>query len=125
MLEPHSSTAAGLALGTSAGILSGTVLGADIQSLVIGLIASILVSAWLPAVSGRARAASAVALASLFAGEGALAAAIYMAPSLPGIDLETLKNVAATFIGACTPTLFPIFLSWAGRFGGAQGGDQK
>lgn len=125
MLEPHSSTASGLAIGTSAGILSGTYLGADIQALVIGLIASILVSAWLPAVSGRVRAASAVLLASLFAAEGALAVAIYMAPSIPGVELEHLKQLAATMIGACTPTLFPIFLSWAGRFGGTQGGDQK
>lgn len=57
MTEPN--TTVGLLVGSGIG-LTGTLLGAQVDALLLGLIAAVFVSIWLPAINDRLRAASAV-----------------------------------------------------------------
>jgi hypothetical protein len=66
MPEPNSTTI-GILAGTGIG-LTGTVMGAQVDALLMGMIAAVFVSIWLPSINDRLRAASAVGISSLLAG---------------------------------------------------------
>lgn len=118
MPEPHSTTA-GVIVGAGVGLTS-TVMGAQIDALLIGMIAAILMSFWLPAIDNVLRAASGVAMSSLCAGYGSPLAAGWLATQIGGMDASPLRLLMALVIGAAGPTLIPIALRRASSM--AQGG---
>lgn len=68
MAEPHS-VAAGILIGSGIG-LTGTVMGAHVDALLIGLVAAIFISVWLPTIDDKLKAAASVAMSALLAGYG-------------------------------------------------------
>lgn len=114
MPEPHA-TAAGLATGAAIGI-TGTIFGAQAEALLIGLVAAILISFWLPAIDDRKKAAASVALSALLAGYGAPVAAAWVAEQHSGITGgQPLQSLLALLIGVVCPTIVPVALGWAKR----------
>lgn len=115
MAEPHSTTAAGILLGTGIG-LTGTIMGAQVDALLLGMFAAILVSIWLPSINDRWRAASAVGLSSLFAGYGSPVATAWLAAEQSGLRADSpLRLLVALAIGAGGPTLVPVLIDRAKR----------
>ena len=114
MPEPHS-TAAGVLVGAGIG-LTGTVMGAQIDALMVGLIAAILISFWLPAVDNRGKAAASVALSSLLAGYGSPVAAAWLAADHAELASGSpLRLLLALIIGVTCPSLVPVAIGWAKR----------
>lgn len=111
MPEPHSTTAAGVAVGAGIG-LTGTVMGAQLDALLLGMLAASFMSFWLPAIDSRARAAAAVAMSSLLAGYGSPVAAAWLASEQHGFaDGGSLRLLLAVVIGSVGPTLVPVILT--------------
>lgn len=118
MPEPNSTTAGAL-VGAGIG-LTGSIMGAQLDALLIGMVAATLMSFWLPAIDSRPRAAAAVAMSSLFAGYGSPAAAAWVATHVVSADASALRIPMALLIGAASPTAIPLMLR---RFAGwSQGG---
>lgn len=114
MPEPHSTTL-GIAVGAGIG-LTGTVMGAQVDALIIGLVAAILISFWLPTIDDRKKAAASVAMSSLLAGYGSPVAAAWLAADQAEFSNGSpLRLLLALAIGAATPTLVPVILTWAKR----------
>ena len=114
MPEPNS-TAAGIIIGAGIG-LTGTVMGAQVDALMIGLIASVLISFWLPTIDDRKKAAASVALSSMLAGYGAPVAAGWLAGSQPELAAGSpLRLLVALALGALWPSLVPVIIGWARR----------
>lgn len=114
MPEPHS-TVAGIAVGAGIG-LTGTVMGAQVDALIIGLVAAVLISFWLPTIDDRKKAAASVAMSSLLAGYGSPVAAAWLAADQASFSNGSpLRLLLALAIGAATPTLVPVILGWAKR----------
>jgi len=114
MPEPNS-TAAGIIIGTGIG-LTGTVMGAQADALLIGLVAAILISFWLPAIDDRKKAAASVALSALLAGYGAPVAAGWLAGTQPELASGSpLRLLMALALGALCPTMVPVVIGWARR----------
>jgi len=110
MAEPHS-TAIGAATGAIAA-LPAMFLGAHVDALILGLMASIFISIWLPSVDDRAKAFSAVCLSSLLAGYGAPIAAAYAATQLPTVatQADQARLFLAVLIGIVSPALVPTLI---------------
>lgn len=116
MAEPHSTTAAGIAVGAGIG-LTGTFMGAHIDALLIGLLAAVFMSIWLPAISGKLQAASAVGMSSLLAGYGSPVASAWLAVEQTGFkDDPSLRLLFALLIGTTCPTLLPVAIDRARKF---------
>ena len=114
MPEPHATTA-GIIVGARIG-LTGSVMGAQIDALMIGLIAAILISFWLPSVDDRKKAAASVALSALLAGFGAPVAAGWLSGSQPELAAGSpLRLLVALGLGVLCPTLVPVIIGWARR----------
>ena len=114
MPEPHSTTI-GIAVGAGIG-LTGTVMGAQVDALIIGLVAAILISFWLPTIDDRKKAAASVAMSSLLAGYGSPVAAAWLEADQASFSSGSpLRLLLALAIGAATPTLVPVILVWAKR----------
>lgn len=111
MPEPHSTTA-GILIGTGIG-LSGTVLGAQVDALVVGLVGAIIVSIWLPAIDDRLKATAAVALSALGAGYFSPHAAVWLAAHLSLVDNpdSPLRLAAALAIGTVSPAIVPVAIT--------------
>lgn len=122
MPEPHSTTAAGVFVGAGIG-LTGTILGAQIDALLIGMFAATLMSFWLRTIDSVPRAAAAVAMSSLVAGYGSPLAAAWVASNMAVADAAALRMPLALAIGAAAPTLVPLFVRRAAGF--AQGGQSN
>lgn len=115
MPEPHSTTTAGIAIGTGIG-LTGTVMGAQVDALIVGLVAAILISFWLPTIDDRRKAAAAVAMSSLLAAYGSPVAAGWLAGTQPELAAGSpLRLLVALGIGAVCPTLVPAIIGRAKR----------
>lgn len=111
MTEPN--TTVGILVGSGIG-LTGTLLGAQIDALLLGLIAAVFVSIWLPAINDRLRAASAVAVSSLLAGYGSPVLASWLAAGQPGLAAgQDLRLLLAFVIGAVCPALMPAAIERA------------
>lgn len=123
MPEPHT-TAGGMIVGASIGI-TGSVLGAQIDALLLGLVASIFVSVWIPTVNDRFKAASAVAMSSLLAGYGSPVVASWLSSEQHGFaDGSPLRLLMALLIAIVTPTVIPVAVtrlqSFVASFGGGK-----
>jgi hypothetical protein len=106
MAEPHATTA-GLIAGAGIG-LTGTVMGAQVDALMMGMIAAVFVSIWMPSINDRIRAASAVAISSLLAGYGSPVLAGWLIAEQHGFSGGTeLRMLLAVLIGAVCPALMP------------------
>lgn len=114
MAEPNS-TAIGIVVGAGIG-LTGTVMGAQVDALIVGLVAAILISFWLPSINDRKRATAAVALSSLLAGYGSPVAAAYLAGEKYGLPAGSpLRLLLALVIGIACPAGIPMVLGWVKR----------
>lgn len=103
---------------TGAGISSITiVLGAQVDALVIGLIAAVFVSIWLESIDSRTKAASAVLFSAMLAAYGSPVAAGVLAANLPAaaVDAEALRLLLAMVIGGSAPSLVPLAIRYLGR----------
>lgn len=114
MAEPHS-TAAGVAIGAGIGI-TGTIFGAQADALLVGLVAAILISFWLPTIDDRRKASAAVALSALLAGYGSPVAAAWLSSEHGGFhDGSPLRLLIALVIGVVAPFGVPVALGWIKR----------
>lgn len=110
MPEPNSTTA-GIIAGTGIG-LTGTFMGAHVDALLIGLVAAIFVSIWLPAINDRIKATASVAMSALLAGYGSPVAAAWLATDQAGFaDGSPLRLLLALLIGAVAPAVTPVAIS--------------
>lgn len=115
MAEPHSATGAGILTGAGIG-LTGTVLGAQLDALVIGMMSATFMAIWLPSINDKLKSASAVAMGSMLAGYS-YPVANWVAKSFDGIDYsETLRLLMAALIGIAIPALLPTMLARARVF---------
>jgi hypothetical protein len=107
MTEPASTTT-GIVVGAGIG-LTGTILGAQIDALLMGMIAAVFASIWMPSIDNRIRAASAVAIATLLAGYGSPVLAHWLAATQPGLEEHgALRMLLAVLIGGGCPALLPV-----------------
>lgn len=110
MAEPHSSTAGGIITGASIG-LTGTIMGAQLDALVIGMFAATMMSIWLPSINDRLKSAAAVAMASILAGYSH-PVAIWLSRSFESVDYsDPLRLLMAAIIGMAVPALLPDILT--------------
>lgn len=118
MPEPHS-TSIGIAVGAGIG-LTGSVFGAQVDALLVGLVAAILISFWLPTIDDRKKATAAVALSSLLSGYLAPVAAPALSAWLATehavvSDGGPLRLLIALLIGIVAPSGLPVVLRWFNR----------
>lgn len=87
-------------------------MGAQIDALVVGLLAALFVSVWLDSIDNRIKAASSVLFSSLLAGYGSPVLAAWAASSVPGIlgAGSGLRMLGALCIGATAPVLVPVIM---------------
>lgn len=111
MPEPHSTTA-GIIIGGSIGI-TGSLFGAEIDALLLGMFSAIFVSIWLPTVNNRVKAAAAVAMSSLMAGYGSPVAVAWVASDQAALAASgsPLRLLMAIAIGAACPTVVPVAIA--------------
>ena len=111
MPEPHSTTAGIITCG-SIGI-TGSLFGAEIDALLLGMCSAIFVSIWLPTVNDRVKAAAAVAMSSLMAGYGSPVAVAWVASDQAALAASgsPLRLLMAIAIGAACPTVVPVAIA--------------
>lgn len=111
MPEPHSTTA-GIIIGGSIGI-TGSLLGAQLDALLLGMCSAIFASIMLPSVNDRTKAAAAVALSSLMAGYGSPVAVAWVASDQAALAASgsPLRLLMAIAIGAACPTVVPVAIA--------------
>ncbi len=115
MIDQHSTIA-----GAAAGGVTSTIsifMGAQVDALVIGLIAAVFVSIQLDMIDNRIKAASAVLFASLLAGYGSPVVAEWVASNTTSIaaNAEALRLLAALIIGGSAPSLVPLGIKFLGK----------
>lgn len=129
MPEPHTSALLGGAAAAApiSVIVGGTLLGAQIDALLVGLLSALFVSAWLHEINSVLRSAAACLFASLVAGYGSPAAASVLVGMLPaGQDANNLRLLSAMGLAAIAPGVVPLLLARArgyaqsGQMGGRQ-----
>lgn len=122
MADPHS-TVAGALIGAGAGA-STIFMGAQVDALVIGLVAAVFVSIQMDMIDNRLKAASAVLFASLLAGYGSPVAAEWVVGHVDaiGANANALRLLMALSIGAVAPSLVPLGIRFLSKKieGGAQ-----
>lgn len=120
MPELHSAVASGVLLGSVASTAT-LFLGAQVDALVVGLVAAIFVTIWQEDIDSLAKSASAVLLASLLAAYGSPVAASWVAASVPSlaVNADALRMLMALAIGGASPSAVPIALRFIGRKGGS------
>lgn len=111
MAEPHAS-----AMGAAAGAVAALptlFLGAHVDALLLGLLASVFSSIWLPTVDDKIKAFGAVCLSALLAGYGAPIAVANAASVVPGIvaQADQARPLLAIIIGAVCPALVPVLIN--------------
>jgi len=109
MPEPHSTVGAGIIIGSGIG-LTGTIMGAQLDAVVLGLVVSILVSIWMPTINDRIKAAAAVGATSLAAGYGSPVAALLVARFFDVPDPEQIRMLMALLISTAFPILIPSIM---------------
>lgn len=91
-------------------------MGAQVDALLVGLVAAILISFWLPTIDDRKKAAASVALSSLLAGYGSPVAAAWLAGTEAALHGgPDMRLLLALVIGIFCPTVVPVLLGWAKR----------
>lgn len=120
MTEPHSTLGGALA---GAGASSVTVfLGAQVDALVLGLMAAVFASIWLDTIDSRSKAAAAVLFSSMLAGYGSPVAAEWVAGNAASVagNAEALRLLLALLIGGAAPSLVPLGIKYLGNKLGGQ-----
>ncbi len=121
MTEP-TSAAAGIRAGCVTA-LPLAIFGAATDALCLGLFAALLVTIWMPTISTRIRAFSAVLLSGIAAGYCAPVLAAVAAAQLTCVEVDTLRMPIALLIGLAAPTAIPValtaFSAWIGKRGDA------
>lgn len=115
MAATHTTLAGAL---TGAGISSATVLlGAQVDALVVGLIAAVFASTWLESIDSLVKAAGAVLFAAMLAAYGSPVAAAIIAVKLPSaaIEAEALRLLFAALIGGLAPSMVPLAIRYMGK----------
>lgn len=106
-------------LATAAGAISATsiVLGAHVDSLIVGLMAAIFVSTWLDSIDNKLKSAAAALFAAMLAAYGSPVVAGWLVTQLPGISTngEPLRMLLAVIIGGLAPLAIPLLLRAATR----------
>lgn len=117
MADPHApitGIAAGAAISPAA-----LVLGAQVDALIIGLVAAVFVSVWLESIDSRVKSAAAVLFSAMLAGYGSPVAADIIAANLPSASADSLRLLLALVIGGGAPGLVPVMralaIKWAGN----------
>lgn len=115
MTDPHLTTASTI-LGAGAGSVT-VLLGAQIDALIVGLMAAVFVSIWLDTIDNRIKAAAAVLFSALLAGYGSPVAAEWISGNTPSVasNAEALRLLLALLIGAAAPTIFPLGIKYLGN----------
>lgn len=122
MLEPQASVVAGAAAGSIPAV-SLVLLGAQVDALIVGLIAAIFVSIWLQSIDDKLKSGSAVLLSAMLAGYGSPAAATWVVAQVPTVAsvADTVRLLLALVIGATAPFLIPLLIKRAAKK--VEGGD--
>lgn len=116
MVDPHS-TVTGAMIGASAGA-STIFMGAQVDALVIGLVAAVFVSIQMDMIDNRLKAASGVLLASLLAGYGSQVVAEWLSGNAGVVvvsNKDQLRLLLALLIGVGSPALVPIGIRFLGK----------
>lgn len=109
---------------TAQGVLTGAalsttslVLGAQVDALVVGLIAAVFVSTWLESIDSRLKAASAVLFSAMLAGYGSPVIAVMLTANMPtaAASAESLRLLLAAGIGGVVPSLWPLVVRAFGK----------
>lgn len=119
MAEPHiTASGAAVAIAAAPPLI---VMGAQVDALVIGLAAAILVTLMMETIDSKLKSGAAMLFAALLAGYGspvgAEVAIGLLAPHVPAasIDGGALRLLLAVAIGAGAPYLVPLLIRRAGR----------
>jgi len=115
MTEPHSTIAG--ALAGAAVSPAALFLGAQVDALVIGLVAAVFVSIWLEQINNRLKAASAVLFSALLAGYGSPVAAGWVVGNVTSLSsgADGLRMLLALLIGALAPRMVPLLIKFLGK----------
>lgn len=116
-MEPHSTVSGAIAgAAVSMPIL---LMGAQLDALVIGLIAAIVISIMTEAIDNWMKAGAAVLFSSLSAGYGSPLAAQWVSSNYPSIVVDSthdvLRMALALVIGAAMPSIVPIAIRFMNR----------
>jgi len=117
-MEPHAIAANAVPIAASGSLATlAAAFGAQIDTIVIGFLAATFVVFWMPAINSRLRVASAILLASLFAGFGSPVAAHWAVANINtgSSSIQSLSWAFAVVIGVASPFLIPALLSLAQR----------
>lgn len=118
-MDPHS-TAAGAITGAAAA-MPAMLLGAQVDALVIGMMAALFVSIMTETIDNRIKAGAAVMFSSLSAGYGSPIAAQFIAANYPSLVVasthDVLRLATALLIGAAMPGLVPVAMRFIQRKG--------
>lgn len=107
MAEPIQTT--GLSLSLSFG-LTGAIMGAQLDALVISAVCALLLTFWLNAIDSFWRAMCAVLLCSILGGFFSPFMAAYVGSSF-GLEVDkALRMACAVAIGSTGPVMFPVML---------------
>ena len=122
MAEPNSTVAGALA-GAIGVVPPAMLLGAQVDALVVGMMAALFVSIMTEAINNRLKAGAAVMFSSLAAGLFSPSAAHWVVVNYPVLstepDHDVLRLGMALLIGAVTPSLVPLTIRLLNRKGDA------
>ncbi len=112
MADPQTLTGAATGAAASLGTL---VLGAQVDALVVGLMAAFFASIWMEGIDSKVKAAAAVLLSAMLAAYASPVLAGYIASSVSGVEAgDALRLLLALVIGAAAPRLIPLAIRRAG-----------
>lgn len=110
MAEPNTAVVAGAIAGGIASTVT-VFMGAQVDALVVGLVAAILVSIHITQIDSKIKAGAAVLYSSALAGYGSPAAHAFLIGVVPSIaGAESLRLLVALIIGGCAPSIVPLAL---------------
>ena len=113
MPEPHVSTA-GITLGASVGI-TGTIVGAQADALVVGLVSAAFISIWLRHIDSWVKATAATFFSAMLAAFLSPFAADWAARTFGLASGDALRMLMTLLISAGCPAIFPRVLKLAVR----------
>ena len=119
MADPHATTGSLIGATVSPTML---LMGAQVDALIIGLVAAVFATFWFESVDSKPKAAGAVLLSSMLAGYGSPVAVVYATANVPAIAQvgDVLRLLCAVIISVAVVALLPAVVNWAkGKVKGA------
>lgn len=112
MADPHVTTGTLIGATVSPTLL---LMGAQVDALIVGLMAAVLATFWLEAVDSKPKAFGSVLLSSMLAGYGSPLAVAYSVSKVPEIagTGDVLRLFCAALIGVMVTVLLPTAVNWA------------